>query len=149
MTQQRPVVSHFRWLGGVAASPKNAPVNSPAPAKGIRYAELSPDRFSDGHWIYRTWPAHSGLSSPSIRGSTRRRRASDKLRTAPLLPSYLPQRPHDGNPRHQHGSGFLCSSEQALCGDLPMRPTKLLVREGQRCACQRRTRCAASCLWQA
>ena len=37
-------MSHFPTAGGVAPNEKNAPVDSPAPANGIPYSELSPDR---------------------------------------------------------------------------------------------------------
>jgi|SRR6516165_4397958 len=46
---RRPLVSHFPSARDVAAGPENAPVNSPAPANGAPYNELSPDRHPRLH----------------------------------------------------------------------------------------------------
>jgi len=47
MTQNWPLVSLFPRARDVAPSPEGAWVDSPAPANGIRYAELLLDRFKD------------------------------------------------------------------------------------------------------
>ena len=44
MTQKWPLVSLFPNAREVAASAESASVDSPAPANGIQYCELSPDR---------------------------------------------------------------------------------------------------------